>query len=196
MSLGSAVVAFVLALSAGAGAAASTLPGSPVEGAADAVPSAVLDPSALPTTSRGASAEERAGRWSWPLEPRPEVARRFDPPDQPWLPGHRGVDLVARVGQAVHTPTGGTVTYAARLAGRGVVVVAHPGGLRSTFEPVAATVEVGAHVAQGDSVGRVAAGAGHCAPETCLHWGVLRGRTYLDPLAFLGRGRIILLPLR
>jgi hypothetical protein len=25
---------------------------------------------------------------------------------------------------------------------------------------------------------------------------VLRGRTYLDPLAFLGRGRIILLPLR
>ena len=41
----------------------------------------------------------------------------------------------------------------------------------------------------------IAAEAGHCAPVTCLHWGVLRGRAYLDPLAFVGRARIVLLPL-
>jgi murein DD-endopeptidase MepM/ murein hydrolase activator NlpD len=123
------------------------------------------------------------------------VARRFDPPDQPWLPGHRGVDLVAGVRQVVHSPTGGTVTYAGQLAGRGIVVVAHAGGLRSTFEPVYATVHTGTVVAQGDPVGEIASEASHCDPATCLHWGVLRGQTYLDPLTFVGRGRIVLLPL-
>lgn len=175
MSLVSSVVALALAVSAGA----SVVAGSTAE-----------HPSA--TT---ALAPQQQARWSWPLAPTPEVARRFDPPDQPWLPGHRGVDLVGAVGQAVHSPTGGTVTYAGRLAGRGVVVVTHAGGLRSTFEPVSSTLGVGTAVAQGDPVGAISADAGHCAPATCLHWGVLRGRTYLDPLAFVGRARIVLLPL-
>ena len=95
----------------------------------------------------------------------------------------------------MRSPADGTVTYAGRLAGRGVVVVSHAGGLRSTFEPVTASRPVGTIVAQGDSVGRSRAEAGHCAPASCLHWGVLRGRTYLDPLAFVGRARIVLLPL-
>jgi murein DD-endopeptidase MepM/ murein hydrolase activator NlpD len=174
MSLGSAVVALVLALSSGVGVVA-------------------VDPVELPRATAALSPD--GGRWSWPLEPMPEVARRFDPPEQPWLPGHRGVDLVGTIGQPVRSPADGTVTYAGRLAGRGVVVVAHAGGLRSTFEPVAATRPVGSAVAQGDSVGSIAAEAGHCAPGTCLHWGVLRGRAYLDPLAFVGRARIVLLPL-
>jgi murein DD-endopeptidase MepM/ murein hydrolase activator NlpD len=175
MSLGSAVVALVLAVSAGAGAVAGT--------------------SVEPSSPARESAPEPVPRWSWPLEPRPEVARRFDPPDQPWLPGHRGVDLVGGVGQVVRAPTGGIVTYAGRLAGRGVVVVTHAGGLRSTFEPVSARVRAGTVVAQGDPVGEVSSEAGHCIPATCLHWGVLRGRTYLDPLTFVGQGRIVLLPL-
>jgi murein DD-endopeptidase MepM/ murein hydrolase activator NlpD len=81
------------------------------------------------------------------------------------------------------------------LAGRGVLVVAHPGGLRSTFEPVTATVPVGSAVARGEVVGAVTAAEGHCAPRACLHWGVLRGRQYLDPLSFVGRAPIVLLPL-
>ncbi|GAA2150205.1 peptidase M23-like protein [Humibacillus xanthopallidus] len=175
MSLLSAVMALALAVSAGA--------------------SAVAEPTIESRSATRASAPQQQIRWSWPLQPTPEVARRFDPPDQPWLPGHRGVDLVGAVGQAVHSPTDGTVTYAGRLAGRGVVVVTHAGGLRSTFEPVSSTVGVGTAVAQGDPVGAISAEAGHCAPVTCLHWGVLRGRTYLDPLAFVGRARIVLLPL-
>ena len=175
MSLGSAVAAIVLAVSAGVGA----------------VP---VDPVELPRAKAELS-PNGGGRWSWPLEPVPEVARRFDPPDQPWLPGHRGVDLISTVGQVVRAPAPGTVTYAGRLAWRGVVVVSHSDGLRSTFEPVETARPVGSTVAQGDSVGRIGAPAGHCAPVTCLHWGVLRGRTYLDPLAFVGRARIVLLPL-
>ena len=42
----------------------------------------------------------------------------------------------------------------------------------------------------------VAATPGHCAPATCLHWGVLRGETYLDPLVLVGAVRVMLLPLR
>ena len=36
-----------------------------------------------------------AGRFRWPLDGPPRPVRRFDPPPQPWLPGHRGVDLAA-----------------------------------------------------------------------------------------------------
>lgn len=141
-----------------------------------------------------ASAAAASARWSWPLDPRPEVARRFDRPDQPWLPGHRGVDLAAAVGQPVLAPADGRVTWAGVIAGRSVVVVSHDGGLRSTFEPVVATVPVGTAVARGQDVGAVAATPGHCAPRTCLHWGVLRGETYLDPLALVGRAEVVLLP--
>lgn len=146
-------------------------------------------------TAASPTAPLAASRWAWPLEPTPSVERRFDPPDQPWLPGHRGVDLAAVSGQSVHAPAAGTVTFAGSLAGRGVLVVAHDGGLRSTFEPVDGAVAVGARVARGQVVGVVTSTPGHCAPDVCLHWGVRRGETYLDPLAFVGRARVVLLPL-
>ena len=34
------------------------------------------------------------GRFGWPVA-LARVVRRFDPPPQPWLAGHRGVDLAA-----------------------------------------------------------------------------------------------------
>jgi murein DD-endopeptidase MepM/ murein hydrolase activator NlpD len=179
MSIGSALLGAVLA--AASVISASGVPAPPTPPA----PSAALEQSAAPV----------AGRWAWPLDPRPSVERPFDPPDQPWLPGHRGVDLAAAVGQQVRSPAAGRVTYAGRLAGRGVVVVAHDGGLRSTFEPVEGSVAVGTAVDRGGVVGGVASTPGHCAPRVCLHWGVLRGTTYLDPLAFVGRARVVLLPL-
>ena len=133
--------------------------------------------------------------WMWPLDPPPPVLRPFDPPDQPWGGGHRGVDLGAAVGGPVRSPADGRVVFAGLLAGRGIVVVRHSDGLRSTFEPVGADLPVGTQVAAGDRVGSVADQPGHCAPRTCLHWGVLRGGTYLDPLAYLRRASVILLPL-
>ena len=130
----------------------------------------------------------------WPLQPRPEVAAGFDPPATPWGSGHRGVDLAGHAGQPVRTTLGGTVTFAARLAGRGVVVVDH-GGVRTTYEPVTAVVRAGAEVAKGAVLGTLQRASSHCFPRACLHWGLIRGETYLDPLTLVGAGPIRLLPL-
>ncbi len=148
-----------------------------------------------PASDRRVALASPAGRWAWPLDPEPEVVRRFDPPARAWTSGHRGVDLAATVGQPVLVPTDGRVSWTGVVAGRAVVVVLHDGGLRSTFEPVAAAPPVGTFVTRGDAIGRVTSTPGHCAPRTCLHWGVLRAETYLDPLTFVGRARVILLPL-
>lgn len=127
-----------------------------------------------------------------------DVLRRFEPPAVPWAPGHRGVDLAAAAGTPVLAVRAGVVSFAGTIAGTGVVSVTHPGtgepALRTTYEPVQPLVAVGAQVTAGEVIGRVAAGSGHC-PTSCLHWGLLRGRRYLDPLALVGLGRARLLPL-
>jgi murein DD-endopeptidase MepM/ murein hydrolase activator NlpD len=130
----------------------------------------------------------------WPLVPQPPVVHGFDPPDDPWGPGHRGVDLRGSPGQPVRSALPGTVSWAGVLAGRGVVVVDH-GGTRTTYEPVDATVAVGAVVAAGDRIGRLSLAGSHCLPLACLHWGWLEGDTYLDPLRLVGAGPVRLLPL-
>lgn len=130
----------------------------------------------------------------WPLQPEPAVVQRFDPPLDPWGSGHRGVDLAGRIGQPVRTALPGRVAFAGRIAGRGVVVVSH-GGTRTTYEPVTGVVSVGSTVAAGDVLGRLELVGSHCFPRACLHWGWLRGETYLDPLRLVGGGPVRLLPL-
>ena len=129
----------------------------------------------------------------WPLAPRPEVVAGFDPPETKWGAGHRGVDLLGHVGQPVHASLGGTITFATALAGRGVVVVDH-GGLRTTYEPVSASVAVGDVVGRGGVIGTLQRASSHCFPRACLHWGLLRGETYLNPLTLVGAGPVRLLP--
>jgi Peptidase family M23 len=138
----------------------------------------------------------RAGPWTWPVgstASTPSVIRPFAPPDRPWLAGHRGVDLEADVGTTVRSGGAGVVSFAGRLAGRGVVAVVH-GDLRTTYEPVTAAVSVGQQVAAGDEIGHLES-RGHCIRAACLHWGLLRGDTYLDPLSLLSGGPVRLLPL-
>ena len=83
-----------------------------------------------------ATAED--GRLDWPLQPRPAVVRQFDAPAPNWNRGHRGVDLAGAPGQAVYAAAAGTVVFAGQLADRPVVSIAHPGGLRTSYEPVRA----------------------------------------------------------
>lgn len=130
----------------------------------------------------------------WPLVPEPEVVHGFDPPDDPWGAGHRGVDLRGSPGQPVRSALPGRVSWAGTLAGRGVVVVDH-GDTRTTYEPVVPGVAVGTAVAAGDRIGRLSATGSHCLPSACLHWGWLEGDTYLDPLRLVGAGPVRLLPL-
>jgi hypothetical protein len=75
-----------------------------------------------------------------------------------------------------------------------VVVVDH-GATRTTYEPVAPAVAVGAKVPTGGVLGTLQTAMSHCLPRTCLHWGLLRGDVYLDPLMLLGLGPVRLLPL-
>ncbi|MDO7869204.1 murein hydrolase activator EnvC family protein [Nocardioides jiangxiensis] len=124
------------------------------------------------------------GRGVWPVGTSPVVVHGFAPPPMPWAAGHRGVDLDAAAGDTVRAALAGQVVFTGRIAGRGVVVVSH-GATRTTYEPVTALVHVGDRVGTGAPIGVLQAG-GHCAPGTCLHWGWLRGETYLDPLELVG----------
>lgn len=132
--------------------------------------------------------------FGWPLRGVPVVERPFTPPTTAYGAGHRGVDLRADVGDLVLSAGPGTVTYVGMLAGRGVVTVTHAGGLRTTYEPVLASVRLGTSVARGTPLGRVSTRHGSCRRPTCLHWGLLRGSTYLDPMSLLGQARVVLLP--
>jgi len=132
--------------------------------------------------------------WRAPLDGPVVIARPFEPPANPYGPGHRGVDLRAPAGATVHAAGDGVVTYAGVLAGRGVVTVSH-GALRTTYEPVDAIVTAGERVVAGTPLGRLAAGHPGCVQGACLHWGLLRGATYLSPLALLLPDPPRLLPL-
>lgn len=129
----------------------------------------------------------------WPLRPVPAIVARFDPPASPYAAGHRGVDLLGSPGQSVHAALPGTVSFAGSLGGRGVLVVNH-GATRTTYEPVASSVAVGAVVAAGAVIGTLQGGLSHCPPRTCLHWGWIAQETYLDPLRLVGVGPVRLLP--
>lgn len=131
---------------------------------------------------------------TWPLHPVPEVVHDFDPPDDPWGSGHRGVDLAGTVDQPVRSALAGTVAFVGTIAGRPVVTVSH-GETRTTYEPVTSSLAVGTPVAAGQRIGSLRLASSHCFPSACLHWGWLRGDTYLDPLDLVGEGRVRLLPL-
>jgi murein DD-endopeptidase MepM/ murein hydrolase activator NlpD len=154
---------------------------------------AVLTCALLGAAPARAAGEQRAD-WVWPLAGTPQVARGFDPPPQRWAAGHRGVDLLARADAVVRSAGAGSVTFAGRLAGRGVVVVAHADGTRTTYEPVLASVQRGDRVGVGQALGRLAVVGGHCVPLACLHWGRRRGEVYLDPMLLLRPGPARLLP--
>jgi hypothetical protein len=115
----------------------------------------------------GGPAAADTGPWGWPLAGPREVSRPFAPPEHRYASGHRGADLPGAAGAAVLAAGAGRVSYAGLLAGRGVVVVVH-GSLRTTYEPVTASVRVGDAVRLGVVLGRLEAGHAGCPlPRAC-----------------------------
>ncbi|WP_432536796.1 murein hydrolase activator EnvC family protein [Kineococcus arenarius] len=187
--LTAAAAAALLAASSSAGPAADPArpPGAVGSAASATTPPPASAPAPAPAPGAGT-------RWSWPLHPRPVVLRGFDDVTR-YAPGHRGIDLAAEPGQQVLSPAPATVAFSGPVAGRGVVVLEHAGGLRTSYEPVLAGVPVGTRLDAGEAFAALGAGA-HCADAPCLHLGLRRGEDYLDPLTLLApAGPPVLLPL-
>lgn len=191
------VPAGVAALIAATAVTAAALPGGTLP--ATAMPAAALHATTLPAGAadlvHAAPSDQPRGVLGWPLSPRPAIQRRFEQPRDQWSRGHRGVDLLASVGQPVLSAGEGVVAFSGVIAGRGVITVRHAAGLRTTYEPLDGRLTSGARVHRGTPIGVISPTAGHCAPLTCLHWGAISAATYRDPLLLLGIGRPILLPL-
>lgn len=146
-------------------------------------------------------------------ESRPRVIHPFEKPAQRWSAGHRGVDLaVPENDRRVYAPAPGKVVFSGTVVNRKVLVIAHPDGRRSTFEPMDETLPVGTTVAAGEVIGTVAGavdGNGErpylrCSTP-CLYWGVRQGGArrdgsgktaeYINPMSLLGsKEPSILLP--
>lgn len=163
---------------------------------------------ALPPTS-ASSATISAPRPGY-QQPAGDVISPFNPPPKNWLSGHRGVDLAVPLvgevqigeetvlGNLVLAPASGQVTVAGLVFGTPTVTIAHPDGMRSSFQPLIATVARGDWVAAGDVLGYIGEWPAHCA-FPCVHWGVRpfidNDDIYLDPLILIGAPPIVLMPL-
>lgn len=129
------------------------------------------------------------------------VVRPADIPEQNWNPGQRGVVLRASPGDPVRASMSGTVHFAGTVAGTPVVSIRHAGGLRTTYEPVAAQVAAGDHVTRGQIIGVLV--DTRTLPATArkppgLAWGAILSsgpnrEGYLDPMTLLGSTRVRLL---
>ena len=147
-------------------------------------------------------------------ESRPRVIRPFEKPAQRWSAGHRGVDIaIPENDRRVYAPAPGKVVFSGTVVNRKVLVIAHPDGRRSTFEPMDEALPVGTTVAVGDVIGTVAGAAGGNSERSyrrcstpCLYWGVRQGGVrgdgsgktaeYINPMSLLGsKEPSILLPM-
>ena len=162
---------------------------------------ATITPAVVPVGSAPAPAPPRGAvpavvRYRAPLAGRVVVLRPFDPPATRYGAGHLGVDLAAVSGSPVLAAAAGVVTFAGRVAGRGVVVLRHPDGIRTEYEPVVPAVHPGSALGAGAMLGSLSGRHRGCA-AACLHWGARRGERYLDPLSLLQPlGRVRLVPVR
>jgi murein DD-endopeptidase MepM/ murein hydrolase activator NlpD len=120
-----------------------------------------------------------------------EVTNSFVAPAQPWLSGHRGLDLRASEGDEVLAPQTAVISFAGKVAGKDVVSLRSGNWLHS-FEPATTDKAPGELVEQSSPFAVVGGNSDHC--ETlCLHWGVRdAANEYRNPEILLRSGRITL----
>lgn len=126
-----------------------------------------------------AGAPPPAGPWLRPVDG--PLARPFVAPVSRYGAGHRGADLAAPAGTPVRAANAGVVSFAGAVAGSRHVVVAHDGGLRTSYSFLATVaVRRGQRVARGDIVGTAGGGSGE--HTGVLHLGLRIGDRYVDPM--------------
>lgn len=145
-------------------------------GTGGAAPAAALPPPA--------QAAAPAPLWSWPVPAPHPVLRAYLAPPSRYGAGHRGIDVGGAPGAVVTAPDDGVVVFAGRIVDRGVLAIEHPGGVRSSFEPVTPTVRAGEVVHRGEAVAVVTPAGAHGAGV--LHIGARLHGEYISPLLLLG----------
>lgn len=130
----------------------------------------------------------------WPVK-HVRILRPFDPPEKPWMAGHRGVDLEAKEGTKLFAPANGIISFAGVVAHKNVVSIKH-GSITSTFEPAKTFLSVGESVKRGQLIGSVSRGSDHC-DNSCVQWGLKKDkRNYEDPAIKASMRRIVWKPIK
>ena len=126
-----------------------------------------------------------------------ELVRVFDAPEDPFAPGHRGVDVTAPTATPVRASAAGVVSFAGSVAGKLTVTVDHGGGLLTTYSFLGGTaVSRGTPVEGGEVVGSVGRGHTGSSLPSHVHLSARRDGLYFDPLElYLGDGYSDLLSL-
>lgn len=172
-----AVAAAVLLLTA----LLSTVPGPTAGASADG--GAIVPPGG---GSPPASSPDR-GDYRPPVDA--PVVDPFREPSGPYGPGNRGLEYATAPGGTARSIGSGVVVFAGQVAGRLVVSVSHPDGLRSALTGLGSvTVTTGTVVEQGTPLGTTL---------DRLHLGVRSDGRYLDPALLFDSGpprRAVLVP--
>ncbi|MDR3152614.1 MAG: hypothetical protein LBT85_04085 [Bifidobacteriaceae bacterium] len=137
--------------------------------------------------------------WLWPVQPK-IIVKDYDPPEQKWLAGHRGVDLLSSEAGIILAPDNGIISFSGIVALKPVVTV-KINGLKSTFEPAATILPIGTPVSRGMPIAKVISPdtyINHCEPAICLHWGIKNEEDiYFDPKDYAdAKGPIVVLEIR
>jgi murein DD-endopeptidase MepM/ murein hydrolase activator NlpD len=123
------------------------------------------------------------------------VLRGFSAPLNRYGAGHLGVDLSVPSDGSIRAAGAGIVSFSGPVAGRGVVVIAHPDGIKTEYEPVRSLVHIGQPVVEGQTIAQLSGAHAGCAGR-CLHWGARRDGVYFNPLSLLSPlGPLRLLPI-
>jgi hypothetical protein len=146
---------------------------------------------AIPVFARGASVNAGPGyrTYQWPV--RGPVIRGFEPPSNPYGPGHRGIDIAAPFGSPMVAAQDGIVAFAGWIGGSLFISIDHADGVRTTYSWLsAAQVKRGDAVSRGSHIG--ATGQGHPGmPPPHLHFGARVGADYIDPMLLLEAGDVV-----
>src|SRR5438477_6447898 len=128
------------------------------------------------------------GTYAWPVVG--PVIRGFEPPPNPYGPGHRGIDIGAPFGTQIVAAQDGIVAFAGWVGGSLFISIDHDDGVRTTYSWLS-----GISVTKGDAVGREQpigqTGSGDPgSPTPCLHFGARVGDTSIDPMLLLEPGAV------
>lgn len=113
-----------------------------------------------------------------------EITRRFEAPPCPYCAGHRGVTVSTRVGDDIVAISDGVVTFAGEVGGLVYVVQRIAPDVRVTYGWVSSLAE---GVVEGKLLER---GTSIAVAAESMYLGVRVGDQYVEPLRYLGLGRV------